>query len=176
MDLTDDVGHAPSLAAPRGPSAMSLLLNVLWLIFGGGLVLGLSWVVAGVLFAVSIIGIPWARAAFNLASLAFLPFGRTTVSRKILNAGQGDIGTSGLGLIGNVIWFVVAGLWLALAHVIVGIIDCVTIIGIPFGLANFRLANAALMPIGLAVVPKEVAEEARRRAAATALDQRAMRR
>jgi uncharacterized membrane protein YccF (DUF307 family) len=154
---------------------MSLLLNVLWLVFGGGLLLGLSWMLAGVLFAVSIVGLPWARAAFNLASLSFLPFGRTTVSRKVLNAGAEDFGTGGFGMIGNVIWLVLAGLWLALAHVVIGIADCITIIGIPFGLANFRLANAALMPIGLAVVPKEIAEEANRRYAALVLDRRSSR-
>jgi uncharacterized membrane protein YccF (DUF307 family) len=142
---------------------MSLLLNVLWLVFGGGLVLGLSWLLAGVVFAISIIGLPWARAAFNIAALSFLPFGQTTISRKILNGGRDDVGTGGFGAIGNVIWFVLAGLWLALAHVLIGIADCITIIGIPFGVANFRLARAALMPIGLAVVPKEVAEEANRR-------------
>jgi uncharacterized membrane protein YccF (DUF307 family) len=151
---------------------MSLLLNVLWLIFVGGLLLGLSWMLAGVLFAISIVGLPWARAAFNLASLSFLPFGRTTVSRKVLNAGEEDVGTGGFGTIGNVIWFMLAGLWLALAHVVIGIADCITIIGIPFGIANFRLANAALMPIGLAVVPKEIAEEANRRYAAHSLDRR----
>ncbi len=75
-------------------------------------------------------------------------------------------------MIGNVIWFLLAGLWLALAHVVIGIADCITIIGIPFGLANFRLANAALAPIGLAVVPKEVAAEATRRYAAMSLDRR----
>jgi uncharacterized membrane protein YccF (DUF307 family) len=153
---------------------MSLLLNVLWLIFGGGLVLGLGWILAGVVFAISIIGLPWARAAFNIASLSFLPFGRTTISRRILNAGESDLGTGSLGMIGNLIWFIVAGLWLALGHVVVGVLNCLTIIGIPFGVANFRLANAALMPIGLAVVPKEIAEEARRRSAAGILDQRAM--
>ncbi len=151
---------------------MSLLLNVLWLIFGGGLLLGLSWMLADVLFAISIVGLPWARAAFNLASLSFLPFGRTTISRKVLNAGIEDLGTGGLGMIGNVIWSVLAGLWLALAHVVIGIVDCITIIGVPFGLANFRLANAALMPIGLAVVPKEIAQEANRRYTAFSLDRR----
>jgi uncharacterized membrane protein YccF (DUF307 family) len=154
---------------------MSLLLNVLWLIFGGGLVLGLGWLLAGVLFAISIVGLPWARAAFNLASLSFLPFGRTTVPRNILNAGRDDLGTGGFGMIGNIVWFVVAGWWLALAHVLIGIADCITIIGIPFGVANFRLANAALLPIGLAVVPKGVAEEARRRDAARVLDRRTAR-
>jgi uncharacterized membrane protein YccF (DUF307 family) len=154
---------------------MSLLLNVLWLIFGGGLFLGLGWLLAGVVFAVSIVGLPWARAAFNLASLSFLPFGRTTVPRNILNGGRDDLGTGPFGVIGNIVWFVLAGWWLALGHVVIGVVDCVTIIGIPFGVANFRLASAALLPIGLAVVPKEVAEEARRRDAARVLDRRATR-
>lgn len=155
---------------------MALLLNILWLIFGGGILMGCGWLLAGVLFAISVIGLPWARAAFNLASLSFFPFGRTTISRKILNAGRPDLGTGDLGLIGNVIWFLLAGLWLALGHAAVGIADCVSIIGIPFGIANFRLAIAALAPIGLAVVPKEVADEAQRRHAAMAFESQGSRR
>ncbi len=143
---------------------MAVLLNILWLVFGGGFVLGLSWLLAAALFAISIIGLPWARAAFNMAWLAFAPFGRVPISRRVLNDGRGDLGTGPLGVIGNVIWFVLAGFWLAIAHVAVGIIDCLTIIGIPFGLANFRMAIAALFPIGMAIVPKSVAEEAMQRA------------
>jgi uncharacterized membrane protein YccF (DUF307 family) len=146
---------------------MAFLLNILWLIFGGGLILGLSWLLAAVLFAVSIIGLPWARAALTMAWLAFAPFGRVPISRAMLNDGHGDIGTGPWGMIGNVIWIVVAGFWLAVAHVVVGVANCLTIIGIPFGLANFRIASAALFPIGMAIVPKAVAEAAAKRAART---------
>ncbi len=149
---------------------MALLLNVLWLVFGGGLILGLSWLLMALLFAISIVGLPWARAALNLSLLAFAPFGRTPISRRMLNGGQSDLGTGPAGMVGNVIWFVVAGFWLALGHVVVGVADCLTIIGIPFGLANFRLASAALFPVGMAIVPKAVAEEATRRAASRRLD------
>ncbi len=149
---------------------MALLLNILWLIFGGGLLLGLSWLLAALLCAISIIGLPWARAALNMAWLAFAPFGRVPISRRVLNGGRDDLGTGPLGMVGNVIWFVVAGFWLAVGHIVVGVADCITIIGIPFGLANFRMAVAALFPIGMAIVPKSVAEEATRRAAARTLD------
>ncbi len=139
---------------------MSLLLNVLWLIFGGGLLMGCGWLLAAALCAVSIVGLPWARAAFNLGLLSFAPFGRTTVSRRVLNGGRDDIGTGVLGLIGNVVWFAVLGLWLALAHAAIGVANCLTVVGIPFGVANFRLAIAALFPVGLAVVSKEEAARA----------------
>jgi uncharacterized membrane protein YccF (DUF307 family) len=149
---------------------VALLLNVLWLIFGGGLILGLSWLVMALLFAVSIVGLPWARAALNMSFLAFAPFGRVPISRLVLNEGRSDLGTGPVGMIGNIVWFVLAGFWLALAHVAVGVANCITIIGIPFGLANFRMASAALFPVGMAIVPKAVAEEATRRAAIRSLD------
>ena len=149
---------------------MALLLNVLWLVFGGGFILGLSWLLAAVLFAVSIIGLPWARAALNMAWLAFAPFGRVPISRAMLNDGRGDLGTGTLGMIGNVVWIVLAGFWLAVGHVVVGVANCLTIIGIPFGLANFRMASAALFPVGMAIVPKAVAEAAAKRAAMRTLD------
>ena len=83
--------------------------------------------------------------------MAFLPFGREAVDRRVLT-GRDDLGTGGLGLIGNVIWFVFAGVWLAIGHVIWGVMNCLTIIGIPFGLQHFKLAGLALFPVGKTVV------------------------
>jgi uncharacterized membrane protein YccF (DUF307 family) len=149
---------------------MNTVLNLLWLIFGG-FITGILWLIAAGIMFVSIIGIPWDRAAYNIAIFTFLPFGREAISRRELT-GKDDLGTGALGLIGNVIWFLLAGLWLALAHVIAGLACFVTIIGIPFGIAHFKLAGVSLAPIGKVIVPKEVAQEARRRNAAAMVDTR----
>ena len=118
---------------------MSLALNLLWLICGG-LLMGFAWLLASLIMFVSIIGIPWGRAAFNIAHFTFLPFGNEAISRDELT-GKEDIGTGPLGLIGNVVWFLLAGIWLAIAHLSVGILCFVTIIGIPFGWAHFKLVE-----------------------------------
>jgi uncharacterized membrane protein YccF (DUF307 family) len=149
---------------------MSLALNLLWLICGG-FVLGLAWLLASLIMFVSIIGIPWGRAAFNIAVFTFFPFGNEAISRRELT-GREDVGTGLLGVIGNVIWFVFAGIWLAIAHLVVGIACFITIIGIPFGWAHFKLVEISLAPIGKVIVSKEVAEEARRRYAAEVVDNR----
>ena len=91
-----------------------LFLNVLWILFGG-LWMAIGWIVAAVIMAITIIGLPWARAAFNIAAYTLLPFGQRAVRRDSLT-GQPDIGTGPLGLIGNLIWLVLAGWWLALGH------------------------------------------------------------
>src|SRR5262245_41293403 len=106
---------------------MALLLNILWLIFGG-LELALGWFIGSLIMFISIIGIPWGRAAFNIALYTFLPFGNEAVSRYELT-GQEDLGTGPLGFIGNIIWFVFAGIWLAIAHLVVGIALFISIIG-----------------------------------------------
>ena len=95
-------------------SPVSLLLNLLWIVFGG-LWMAIGWLVAAVIMAVTIIGIPWARAAFNIASYTMLPFGRKAVSRAE-HLGTQDIGTGLFGFIGNLIWLILAGWWLALGH------------------------------------------------------------
>jgi uncharacterized membrane protein YccF (DUF307 family) len=133
---------------------MTLLLNVLWFIFGG-FWMGLGWLLAGVLMVITIVCIPWAGAAFNIASFAFWPFGRVAVDRRSLT-GRGDVGTGPLGLIGNVIWFVLAGWWLALAHLVHAVALAITIIGIPFAWQHVKLAMLALAPIGQEVVPVDV--------------------
>src|ERR1700739_5089898 len=95
-------------------SPMSLLLNLLWIIFGG-LWMAVGWILAAVIMAITIIGLPWARSAFNIASYTLLPFGRKAVSRAEYS-GRHDLGTGPFGLIGNIIWLVVAGWWLAARH------------------------------------------------------------
>ena len=132
-------------------SFMSLLLNILWIVFGG-LWMAVAWVIAAVVMAITIIGIPWARAAFNIALYTLLPFGQKAVSRAE-HTGQEDIGTGPLGVIGNIIWLLLAGWWLALGHLIFAILLAVTIIGIPFAWAHFKLAALALWPIGRMIVP-----------------------
>jgi uncharacterized membrane protein YccF (DUF307 family) len=129
----------------------SLLLNVLWIVFGG-FYMAAGWLIASVIMAITIVGIPWARAAFNIAFYALLPFGQTAVSRD-LYTGREDIGTGPLGAIGNIIWLVFAGWWLALGHVITAVLLAITIIGIPFAWAHLKLAGIALWPIGKMIVP-----------------------
>jgi uncharacterized membrane protein YccF (DUF307 family) len=131
-------------------SPVSLLLNLLWIVFGG-LWMAIGWLVAAVIMAITIIGIPWARAAFNIASYTMLPFGRKAVSRAE-HLGTQDIGTGLLGFIGNLIWLILAGWWLALGHLIFAFIWAVTIVGIPFAWAHLKLAGIALWPIGKMIV------------------------
>ncbi|WP_295844578.1 YccF domain-containing protein [Tardiphaga sp.] len=128
-----------------------LLLNILWIVFGG-LWMAAGWLLAAVLMAITIIGLPWARAAFNIAAYTLLPFGQKAVSRDSVT-GQSDLGTGVLGLIGNLIWLVLAGWWLALGHLLTAVALAVSIIGIPFAWAHLKLAGIALWPIGKVIVP-----------------------
>jgi len=132
---------------------MSLILNILWIAFGG-LWMAAAWVIAAVIMAITIIGIPWAKAALNIAQYTLLPFGYMAVSREAVT-GTPDIGTGALGVIGNLIWLVLAGWWLALGHLVIAILLAVTIIGIPFAWAHLKLAGLALWPIGKMIVPRE---------------------
>jgi uncharacterized membrane protein YccF (DUF307 family) len=132
-------------------SPVSILLNLLWILFGGAY-MALGWLVAAVIMAITIIGLPWARAAFNIAVYTLLPFGSRAVSRDEIT-GESDVGTGLLGVIGNVVWFLFAGWWLALGHLITAILLAVTIVGIPFAWAHLKLAGMALWPIGKAIVP-----------------------
>jgi uncharacterized membrane protein YccF (DUF307 family) len=139
---------------------MNLILNVLWLIFGG-LIAGLAWFLVGLLCALSIVGLPWARACFNIGQFTLWPFGQQAIRRDELT-GREDIGTSPLGTLGNIVWLLLAGIWLALGHIGAAIALTCTIIGIPFAWQHVKLALLALWPIGMAVVPNGVADEARR--------------
>ena len=137
----------------------SVLLNLLWIIFGG-LWMALAWVVAAILMAITIIGLPWARAAFNIALYTLLPFGQKAVSRAEYT-GREDLGTGPLGVIGNIIWLLIAGWWLALLHLMTAVLLAITIIGLPFAWAHIKLAGLALWPIGKMIVPIDEAEPAR---------------
>ena len=130
---------------------MSLLLNVLWIVCGG-LYMAVAWIVAGIVMAITIIGLPWTRAAFNIALYTLLPFGQKAVSRAQVT-GTEDLGTGPLGMLGNIIWLVLAGWWLALGHLITAFLLMLTIIGIPFAWAHLKLAGIALWPIGKMIVP-----------------------
>ncbi|MDE2383399.1 MAG: YccF domain-containing protein [Alphaproteobacteria bacterium] len=129
---------------------MIFILNLLWFILGG-FIAGLAWILAGVIMAVTIIGLPWARSCFMIARYTFWPFGYDIVSRDQYY-GEADIGTGALGTIGNVIWFVFAGWWLALMHISAAIGLACSIIGIPFAWAHVKLAIASLFPVGKTVV------------------------
>ncbi len=126
---------------------MRVILNVFWLIFGG-LEIALAYVIAGVICCILIITIPFGIAAFRIANYSLWPFGRTLVRDP-------DAGVASA--IGNVIWIIFAGWWLALAHIVLAIAQFVTIIGIPLGLANLKLVPVSLVPLGRRVVSAESA-------------------
>jgi uncharacterized membrane protein YccF (DUF307 family) len=140
-------------------SPLSLILNILWIITGG-VWMAFAWLIAAVIMAITIIGIPWARAAFNIASYTFLPFGRAAVPREWVT-GEEDLGTGPLGTIGNLIWLILAGWWLALGHIVIAIALAITLIGIPFAWAHLKLVPISLWPIGKMIVTSEEAEKLR---------------
>ncbi|WP_053718633.1 YccF domain-containing protein [Saccharothrix sp. NRRL B-16348] len=121
---------------------MRLILNLIWLVLSG-FWLAVGYVVAGVVCCVLIITIPWGLASFRIANYALWPFGRTVVDRP---------GAGAPSLIGNVVWIIVAGIWLAIGHLVTGVLLCVTIIGIPLGVANFKMVPVSLMPLGKEIV------------------------
>jgi len=131
----------------------SLLLNLLWILFGG-FYMAVGWLIAAIIMAITIVGLPWVRAAFNISLYTLLPFGQTAVSRAA-HTGRDDLGTGPLGAIGNLIWLVLAGWWLALGHLFTALVLAITIVGIPFAWAHLKLAGLALWPIGKMIVPIE---------------------
>ena len=126
---------------------MRLLLNLIWLVFGG-LLLALAYAIVALVMFILIITIPFGIASARIALFCLWPFGRTLVRRPDAGAGS---------LIGNVIWFVLAGWWLALGHLLSGLLMCITIIGIPLGLANFKLIPVSITPFGRDIVDLEQA-------------------
>jgi uncharacterized membrane protein YccF (DUF307 family) len=125
-----------------------LLLNLIWLVFGG-LLMALGYAIAALVMLILIITIPFGIAAGRMALFCLWPFGRTLVRRA-------DAGVAST--IGNVIWFVFAGWWLALGHLVTGVVMCLTIIGVPLGLANFKLIPVSLAPLGREIVDVEQAQ------------------
>jgi uncharacterized membrane protein YccF (DUF307 family) len=120
-----------------------LVLNLLWLVLSGFWFF-IAYVVAGVVMCIFIVTIPFGIASFRLAAFVLWPFGRTLVPRPTAGAAS---------TIGNVIWFVLVGLWMAIGHLISGVLLCLTVIGIPLGLGNFKLAAVAIAPLGKEIVP-----------------------
>jgi len=132
---------------------MRLLGNILWLVFGG-LFMAISWFLTGIVAFLTIVGIPWGRACFVIAGFYLWPFGREIISREKLT-GEEDIGTGCLGTVGNIIWFIFGGWWLALCALGWGLLCAITIVGIPFALQFFKLARLSFAPIGKTVVTTE---------------------
>lgn len=122
---------------------MRLLLNVIWLVLCG-LWMSLAYLVAAMICFILIITIPFGIAALRIAAYVLWPFGRTIEPRR--GAGIGS-------LIGNIIWIILFGWWLALSHLVTGIVLCATIIGIPLGLATFKIIPISLVPLGVRIVP-----------------------
>jgi uncharacterized membrane protein YccF (DUF307 family) len=121
---------------------MRLILNVIWLVLSG-FWLALAYAAAGLVMIILIITIPFGIAAFRLAGYVLWPFGRTVVPKP---------GAGTASLVGNIIWFLLAGLWIAIGHIVTGFFLCLTIIGIPLGIANFKLAFVAIAPLGKDIV------------------------
>lgn len=141
--------------------------NVLWFVLGGG-VAGIAWYAAGLVAAITIVGLPWAFACFRIGSYTFFPFGRDVIwVSELTGERQRTMGV--LRLIGNIIWFVPLGFSLMVIHVLAAAACFITIVGIPFGWAHLKLAAASVFPLGQRVVSVDVARLARERNAATAL-------
>ena len=121
---------------------MGTIGNILWFIFGG-FFSGLSWLVSGVLWCITIIGIPYGKQCLKFASLSFFPFGKEV-----------QYGGGAVSMLANVIWVVFFGVWMALENLIFGLLWCITIIGIPFGKQFFKIAKLSLLPFGAEIVSK----------------------
>lgn len=124
---------------------MKTILNIIWLVLSG-FWLFLGYLLAGVLLCITVIGIPFGIAAFRIGVYALWPFGYTTVERREAGAPS---------CVGNVLWLVLAGWWLALAHIVTGVLQFLTIIGIPLAIANFKLIPVSLLPLGREIVPTD---------------------
>ena len=146
---------------------MRFIGNLLWFTLGGGAGLGLVWCLAGVVWCITIAGIPVGIACFRIASFSFFPFGKELVPAELV----GEKAGAGSALL-NFFWCILSGFWLALFHAVCGMAELVTVIGIPFGLANFKIATAAFAPLGKRIVSSEVAAAARARQAQEELERR----
>ena len=122
---------------------MNLLLNLLWAILGGGLITALEYVLAGLMCCLTVVGLPFGLQCFKIAGLALAPFGKDFE----------DTGPDALGLLGNVLWILFAGVWIFVSHIALAISLAVTIIGLPFAYQHVKLAMMALAPFGVVVRP-----------------------
>ena len=121
---------------------MRTLLNIIWLVLSGFWMF-LGYLLAGVILCILILTIPWGIASFRIGVFALWPFGRTVVDKPRSGVGS---------FLGNVVWVILAGWWLAIGHILTGVAMCLTIIGIPLGIASFKLVPASLMPLGKDIV------------------------
>jgi uncharacterized membrane protein YccF (DUF307 family) len=121
---------------------MRVILNIIWLVLCG-FWMAIAYAIAGLICCVLVITIPWGIASFRMANYTLWPFGRTIVSKPT---------AGGMSFLGNIIWFLVAGIWLAIGHVVTGIAMCLTVIGIPLGVASFKLVPISLAPLGKDIV------------------------
>ena len=136
-DVTDTM--VPDTAGgERGP-AMRTIGNIIWILLGG-VWCALGWVLLGALFYITLVGIPLGRQCFKMASLSLTPFGKTIV-----------YGGGAPSLIANIVWLIFAGIPMSIVYLIAGLVTCITIIGIPFGLQSFKMAKLALLPFGAQV-------------------------
>jgi len=126
---------------------MALIGNILWFVFGGGILAWFLWILAGIVLAISIVGLPFSFAAFRIARFAAFPFGKQLVDVRDLGESQ----ITGTG-IANVLWVIFAGVWLFISHAVAGVACCLSLVGIPFGLAHFKLAKVSFAPLGRRVV------------------------
>ncbi|WP_299010107.1 YccF domain-containing protein [uncultured Shewanella sp.] len=135
-----------------------LAFNIAWFIMGG-FIMGLAWWLAGLICIISIIGIPFAKSCFIIGEMTFWPFGQNAVNRQTIT-GHSDIGTGTFGMLGNIIWFLLVGFWLAIGHIICAIASAsasaiasaITIIGIPFAFQHLKLAKLTVIPIGQTII------------------------
>jgi uncharacterized membrane protein YccF (DUF307 family) len=122
---------------------MRFLGNIIWLVFGG-FVIAIEYLVGSLILMITIVGIPFGIQTLKMASLSIWPFGRTSV--------MGHRASGCLYILMNILWLICGGLWIALSHAIFGILLCITIIGIPFGMQHFKLTEVALNPFGRDIV------------------------
>lgn len=144
--------------------------NLLWFIFGGGIIAWLMWMLLGLLFCITIVGIPFGIAAFRIAGFAAFPFGKELIDGTLI----GEERISGTGFM-NFLWIILAGIWLAISHILAGIACFLTfylVIPVFFGLAHFKLAGVCFAPLGKRPVSTEVYQEAIRRAAGQEVEKR----
>ena len=144
--MNTEPGKGPVAWRPPAlhPGTVRTVLNIIWFVFSG-IWLWIAYTLAGILCCLLIVTIPWGIASFRMANYAVWPFGREVVHKP--SAGV-------FSFLGNVIWVIAAGWWLALTHIMTGSLLCLTIIGIPMGIANFKLIPISLMPLGKEILPK----------------------
>jgi len=137
-----------------------MALNFVWFILGGW-VMGLAWWLGAVLLALTIVGMPWAEGAWRIGCFSFFPFGRAVIDKRELE-GREALATGAWRFALNAIWFLLAGWYLAIGHIIAAVLFAITIIGLPFAVQHLKLAGLSLAPVGKEVVSSALAQEARR--------------